>query len=830
MYHWDKLTTDQRNQLVSEQSEWEMDYIERVLDDSFALEDATATRTIEQLMEPMVTALQATVDHFLRPEANTPRLPDWMDPVCKLGIKRTSYVFVSSLVRMFLDPAVTNGGLEGYGVTQQYFARLFATDLWEMLHFFDARDKNPEFYREQSKYFRNWEPRRRKAFARKVSDLSKWKFKKKMSFAMAMLRIAEQVNLVKLTMKYRTDRRSKKYDSVIVIELTDDVREQMDLNKADFMEKMCPTRYPMVCRPLDMTEEQVGGWRSEDMRKRATYVTGTSNDLEGEEEEVASRAPVHRHSTASRETINNLQRTEWVVNRRVLDVMWDFHVADTPVGKVPRSHNEREVLGRLEHDATNEEIAAHKAKLAAAYTDWHRAETARLQFHTLVNAGRRMIGRVFWHAWFCDFRGRFYSDAAYLNPQGDDLNKSLLLFAEPYKVSKKGIYWLMVALANEMGYDKASFDDRVRWVQERMDLWKAIDADPHGTVNEWEDDAKMKNATFCRLARIFDLMKALRTGYSQMPVNLDGSCNGVQHWAAITRDEAVAERVNLMDTPVPQDLYQFVADGCTALCHDEPNPWRVRFLDHWVDGISRKVCKRSVMCDPYGISDHSVKTYVRQEGHLDWVPKEEQSAATAEMGKLICEAKEVQMRFINHGKKFVSMLTDYYTREKREPFWWRSPNGFEVINWYPTTENIRIDTAVWDKRFEKKTCYTSKWRVETDDASPSKGAQAMPPNWIHSIDAAHMSFTVNGMVGNGIIQLSFIHDSFGCPAEDVPIMREIIKEQFHAIHLQDQLRGLLDHAEAALGYGVDDQHKLFEHYQLGGYDIGRVLDSEYVFG
>lgn len=859
MYHWDKLTQTERTDLITEQLVHEEEMINQILDeDSYAMKDAKVQSVLEELMAPMISGLQAMVDHYLSEgdDRERARLPEWIEPVVYIGISRTAYVFTSALLKLFLDPRVTHVRKEGSDLgddeaTLQYFARMVSEDIFEMLHFFDARDKNPEFYREQSKYFRNWEPRRRRAFAKKVSNLKTWNFKKKMKVGMALLQTAKQQNLCQFTMRYRQDRK-KKYDRITFVHLSDDVKEMMEQSAADLMAYLCPTRFPLVCRPLDLTEDEQGGFRSEDLRRRSKVVTGTtvkiitpqgedevasdlldqSGSLGAAEEEgyVSGRvAPPERHSTTSRETINNLQRIEWRVNDRVLGLMEDFHNADNPVGRVPRKTNEREEIGRWADDATPQEIAQHKARLSQVYTEWHRNETSRLQFYTLTNAARSLKGRVLWHAYNADFRGRFYSDSAYLNPQGDDLNKSLIQFATPYKVSKVGIYWLMVGLANEMGYDKASFDGRVKWVQERMDLWKQIDANPHNTVREWEDDSKMKNATFTRVARIFDLMNALRTGYSSMPVNLDGSCNGAQHWAAITRDNAVAEKVNLMDTPVPQDLYQFVADGCTKMCMDEPNPWRNMFLEHFDGAISRKVCKRSVMCDPYGISDHSVRGYVIAEGHLDWVPKETRIAAAKEMGDLICTSKEKQMQFVNHGKRLATLLCGWVVGETNTPFWWYSPNGFQVINHYQKREKMLLSLEIWNKSFERKYQVQSTVKIDTDEPSAEKSAQAMPPNWIHSIDGAHMSFSVNGMIAVGIIQQSVIHDSFGCPAEDVPVMREIIKEKFYEIHLSDQLRGLIDHAEAIVGRELPADHPASDEYQLGDYDIRDVLDSEYAF-
>lgn len=46
---------------------------------------------------------------------------------------------------------------------------------------------------------------------------------------------------------------------------------------------------------------------------------------------------------------------------------------------------------------------------------------------------------------------------------------------------------------------------------------------------------------------------------SHFPVHQDGSCNGLQHYAALGRDSAGAFSVNLAPADAPQDVYSAVA-------------------------------------------------------------------------------------------------------------------------------------------------------------------------------------------------------------------------------------------------------------------------------
>lgn len=45
---------------------------------------------------------------------------------------------------------------------------------------------------------------------------------------------------------------------------------------------------------------------------------------------------------------------------------------------------------------------------------------------------------------------------------------------------------------------------------------------------------------------------------SHQPVHQDGSCNGLQHYAALGHDSYGAKQVNLMPADRPQDVYEEV--------------------------------------------------------------------------------------------------------------------------------------------------------------------------------------------------------------------------------------------------------------------------------
>lgn len=66
------------------------------------------------------------------------------------------------------------------------------------------------------------------------------------------------------------------------------------------------------------------------------------------------------------------------------------------------------------------------------------------------------------------------------------------------------------------------------------------------------------------LAACIELASALRSEdpcnyVCHLPIHQDGSCNGLQHYAALGRDQIGGESVNLVPSKRPQDVYSNVA-------------------------------------------------------------------------------------------------------------------------------------------------------------------------------------------------------------------------------------------------------------------------------
>ena len=193
-----------------------------------------------------------------------------------------------------------------------------------------------------------------------------------------------------------------------------------------------------------------------------------------------------------------------------------------------------------------------------------------------------------------DFRGRAYPIPPHLSHIGDDLSRGLLLFDEAKPLGVRGLRWLKIHLANLYGYDKANFDERVEFVHEHLeDIFDSAERPLEG--RQWW--RKADDPWQC-LATCIELSNALKSPVPEeyecaLPIHQDGTCNGLQHYAALGGDAEGAAQVNLAAADRPSDVYTYVARMVEeSIQKDLENG--VQMAQTLLGKISRKVVKQTV--------------------------------------------------------------------------------------------------------------------------------------------------------------------------------------------------------------------------------------------
>lgn len=737
------------------------------------------------------------------------RMREWAPALFLIPSDVLAAIVISQLVEDLVDSRDIRKKIYSNGVDNFYsVAYRIGKEAKLIASFKYAKLNNKEEYDYLNKYIKRWDRKRFLRFTKRCDALQTWTKKQTLYLGTCLLNVAKAHKVVTVEKKqYREAGKTRSFNEVsmdpnIMLEL---------IRRHEYYQFLRLLYRPMLVPPVPHTEDIPGGCLMLDRRKPT--VGGIS-----------------KASQECLDATNTLQCTEWSVNREVLEVMETIYKRNSTECNMPAYNFEDFTFLRpYPEEGTTEEKVAWKKDKEDQYAKWYKEVQKRAQMEIRLNLAKRFSNtEFFYHAYTMDFRGRVYTTTEMLSPQSGDFDRGLIQFASACKVTKEGMYWLMVHVANcfdgvDFGSgpasDKVSFDDRVLWVKAHIKNFQAIAEDPYTNTLWMDNETTKKNPSFQRLAACFDLVQALSTGYSNIPVQLDGSCNGSQHWAAIMRDEDLATKVNVAPTEKPGDLYQLVADVATNLCKEAKTKWQEIFYEHWEQSIPRKVVKRSTMCDAYGITDHGIRRYCREEGHLEWVIEgTDKTQAVNELAAVIREALNGALQSANTGKIFLQDLTEICVAHGKHASW-ITPTGFRVVNRYTLDKVKVLDTHLY-----RNSRLQLSMVEDTKDPALNLAIQAIPPNYIHSIDAAHLMKTINSMSHKGVPSFSMIHDSSGCHCSFVPVMRKALTETFYEIHKQPLLEKFKEDIEDVVGpIGRNLPKK-------GDFFIERVREAEYLFG
>ena len=520
------------------------------------------------------------------------------------------------------------------------------------------------------------------------------------------------------------------------------------------------------------------------------------------------------------DAVNAVQSTPWRINTRLYEIVRSIWDGGGLLGGLPERDpqpvpvrpvtDDEEVIGRWKREAMNIYDANNKQV----------AQRISMSQRLWIAEKFRDEEEIFFpHA--LDFRGRVYPiPVGGPNPQGDDLSKALLEFARGEPITDQGAQWLAIHLANQFGQDKLPFEERVDWVfaNEAMILDSA--RDPLDGERFW---ATADNP-FLALAACFEWLGYFENGgdwITHLPIHLDGSNSGLQHFSALLRDPVGGAAVNLVPQDRPADIYSDVARLAQAKV-DASDDENVRL---WLDGtVTRKVAKRPTMtftysATRYGMLDQIYQTLreIDRDGqHIDG----DNYAASFAMSHVLWDSIRETVIAASAAMDWLRQAARVMTKAGK-PIWWTTPAGLPVLQDYPNTRRDMI--RVYHQNKEMRLI------VHADDKGIDgrRQANAIAPNVIHSFDAAHLMDVANRCHAQAI-DLAVVHDSFGCLASRAYEMRGILRDSFADQYSVDRLAELRDELLAQLPEEFHGQLPPLPPF--GDLDIEAIRRSEYLFG
>lgn len=765
----------------------------------------------QQLLDSSIKYLEPFYQEWIDKISKSKKTPSWVHLLLIIGARKMADLTVRSVMRCWVSKG--HFGFRDESIPHapplaQSVCRVISKDAIAIASYQTAKESYRDDWKKQSKFIKNWSPKRCIAFTKKVSNLHKMTLKQQEDFGHHMLRIAEQSSII-VTQRV-SQKAGKRWIKRLYVTIAPELLQQL-CDKHKILESTCLLFRPMVVPPVEHTTHRSGGYLNHWIRKEVVH-RFLSNYYTSDKHEQKFSEP----SQLVLNGLNALSHTEWSVNTKLLSVMNNMFISNTCSANLPAyDFSGFSFQKEYPQEGTKETQAMWCQEKEEAWGNWFKEEQKRARMLIRLKLAESLIEEDFFYMpQTLDFRGRSYTTCELLSCQGSDFDKALIQFAEPVTQTPQGLRWQAIHLANLFDRDKYDFDDRIKWVNDNWEMFLRIAQDPYEN-KEWISDKKKKNPSFQRLAVIFDITRT--DGLTQVPVQIDGKCNGTQHWSAIMGDEVNASLTNVSPNSKPKDLYAYVADKTTEYCeiNEDSIDWCKEFLGHWDDGIERSVTKRPTMCDAYGLTFYGIQKYVKSEGHLDWVSKERVGGAVVELARGIQYALSETLDMPNQGKDFLRECAEIVGRRNKH-ITFTTPSGFKVVHSYNIQKNRRSLTSLFNHK--ELTFYTY-----TNEVDVRRAVLGIPPNFIHSLDAAHMFLTISRMIENGLHQLCFIHDSYGCPAPYVSMMREYLREEFCKIHTENQLEKFKKEVQADVNVLLPDVPK------RGDLNVESVLKSDYFF-
>ena len=547
-----------------------------------------------------------------------------------------------------------------------------------------------------------------------------------------------------------------------------------------------------------------------------------STQLVGEEEKDIVKRSKEKIDPDAKwvNAVNKLQRTAWKINDRVLKALNDNK--KNFVSPIPIAEPE-----------DPKEIARISKQTQLDYTIAKAQQLETLQeFYQYVEA---------------DYRGRLYYSESFLNFQGSDFARGVMLFARAKPMDKHGLFWLAVHTAcsynqsygideipdwceadyatylkdeglESISVDKMTLEDRVSWTNQNMDWIREAGVD----CNFFFEAEKSVSFLACCIEWhdfhiAYDAGKVYRT---RLPIPIDGSNNGWQHLGAISKDPLTGKLVGLKPVDIQQDFYVQTAKELYNLTED-----RLRdILDRMpMKHIRKGISKRGSMTRAYSAGAAKIGENMwfdcRTEDFNDkyGITKADCMA----FAKLLVKAISIVCPGPLRTMGYLQTLAGITIANGKETITWTTPSGFNVTYACNHTNKVKTKSTIKGyTKYNDRGVVNHVAQLETEFPDMRGFMCGISPNYIHSMDASHMALVIDKWNGD----FGAVHDSFSTHAPDVELLLAHTKREFIDMYDVDNYYRII---EDQLVEDLDDITT--DRPELGDLDIEEIQDSDYFF-
>jgi DNA-directed RNA polymerase len=510
--------------------------------------------------------------------------------------------------------------------------------------------------------------------------------------------------------------------------------------------------------------------------------------------------------------VNALQRVAWTINTDVLELLQKLR--STPEGCA--------LLRKVKHAS-----------------GWAVFDTLDLPM------AKSLVGKTFWLKYNIDWRGRAYP-LPFFNYSRADHIRALFRFAEGERIGTWGLVWLKAAVAKHFG-ERTSLHERVAWTDERLDRIRAVAANPMAHL-QWLQEAKSPMQFFAAAA--YELAQALDVGpdfLTHLPIGLDASCSGAQHYSLLSRSVEGARLTNLIadgDFDRVECLYLHVlnrvktqtaaADLAVKAAAAAGQPLELgdesgdALAAWWCERLDRDLFKSMVMISMYGakrfglreavrdwLDDNGYAKHTRPGDNREHVP-EGAIAYLVDVAERTLKSEQCVAPAIRNWLRKIARVMG----NRGKAVTWITPTGLPVSNLYRLARTKTMKVWLGDKSRRHVVAYGY------GAFCTEKAVNAVAPNFVHSLDAAHMVAVAN-RCADAEIDLACVHDCFAVLAPYAAMLHDLILlgELYKLYADNDPLAQKRENAAKVLGSDAN----LEPVPERGDLDLTQILGACHAF-
>lgn len=574
---------------------------------------------------------------------------------------------------------------------------------------------------------------------------------------------------------------------------------------------------PMIIPPRDWTNFSNGG-----------YLTNRLNIVKVIDNKIRSKYKVDFDKYSDKvDSLNKLQKDSFCVNHKILDVLNTIlknRMVDSKsnkffprfLGGLPFIQEVDEnilVKGKklkssdLMDGEEFENINDFYSKSREIQDNLNSDEARSLNFlKTLSIANDFKDYNNLYFVYQFDTRYRKYTHQSFLTPQGKDYAKALLNKTEYVELNEVGEKWFKIHIANVFGKDKELLDDRVKWVNENEEMILNIAENAFANLEDWA----YCDSPFEFLAGCFAYMDWKNGGKTNLPIQIDATCSGLQIFSGLMLDKEGAENVNVVNKynedgiALRSDIYKIVADEDNRMLEngeynktldikksDETVNYDFTKIANEIKGkISRTIVKRNVMTLSYNATREGMKQQLN-----DVVMKinvKNEKFWTDEDWKFVRlvldlngKSMDKNIKGARIGQKFLNDLA-----VKKGDF----------LNFNTPLYNAPVYSTSFKYKVKRIQTTIGKLTIleKINTVNLRKQKSSFAPNYIHSIDAELLDYVIN----ESNFDVSAIHDCFIINPNEAENVRYLFREGFIKMMEKQPLK-MLEIANYETGVTVD---------------------------